>query len=154
MVQIVPGHGFKLNLEREIATFRMVAAPLQIRLPQRSHQLQVPEARCTKDFKRGRKFITGVVLRPNILVERLETRWLIGWRGQYLPNAKAVHQFAVGEMRDDLARAPLAGCDGCRDPLGCERGRRLLKQTGSRSENGACVLRAKLGCIRIGHAPQ
>jgi hypothetical protein len=29
-----------------------------------------------------------------------------------------------------------------------------LKQTGSRSENGACVLRAKLGCIRIGHAPQ
>ncbi len=154
MVEVVAGHGFELDTQGEVAAFGMVGGPVEIRLAERTDQLQIPEAVGAEEFERLGQSVRGVVFRPGVLVERLQEGRLGRRGGKNLTQTEAVGEFAIRKMRDDLARAPLAKGDrGC-DPFRRERGQRLLEQAGSRGEHGARVPSAEAGCIRIGHATQ
>ena len=65
-----------------------------------------------------RRVIGGIVECPDVLIEGLENSWFPVGCCQDLANPKAVREFTIGKVGDDLAWAPFAGCDWLGDLFG------------------------------------
>lgn len=148
------GHHLEHSLEGEITAFGMVRGTVEIGLAERADELEVPEAIRAEELECGGEFIGRVVPGPGGLIEGLQDSGLGGWGRENLAETEAEGDFAVGEVRDDLAWAPLAGSDGCGGLFRRESGDCLLKQTWGRGEHSAGILGTEVGCVRVGHAPQ
>ncbi len=151
MVEVVPGHGFEQGLDGEVATFRVMRGTLEVGLAESADELEVPAPGGAEEFERGGGVVCGVALRPSVLIEGLQECWRAGRCRKGLAESEAVHELAVGEVRDDLARAPLAGSDGCLDLLRSERAERLVEEPWCGGEDGACILRAEICGVGIDH---
>lgn len=100
-------------------------------------ELQVPVACGAEELERGGQGVGGVAHGPEVLVEGLDDGVNLG---EGLAEAEAVDELAVGEVRDDLAGAPLSEGDGGGDLLRGEPAAGLVDETGRGGEDSAGVL--------------
>jgi len=140
VVQVVASDHLEDRVEGLLAAFGVEGGPVELGLAEAADELEVPSAVRAEEFERRRHVVGGVVLGPGGLVEGLKDRGLVGGCGECLAEAEAEGEFAVGEVRDDLAWAPLAGGDGGFDLLRREGADGLVDEAGGGGEDGAGVL--------------
>jgi hypothetical protein len=71
-----------------------------------AEQLQIPIAEYGESFESLAGWDSGISSGPSILIERLDRRRVFG---QGLAQAKCEYDFAVGQVANDLRRAPFSG---------------------------------------------
>lgn len=137
MVQVVAGHGFEIDLKSHGAALGVGHLAEEVGLAAATDEFEVPLAGGAEELERGGQAVDGIACSPGVLVEGLDNGIDLG-EGQ--AEAEAVDEFAVGEVGDDLAGAPLTGGDGRGDLLRGELAYGLVDEAGRGGEDGAGVL--------------
>ena len=149
VVQVVTGHGLDDILERHGTAFGVGHLAEKVGLAAAADEPEIPLAGGAEELKRRGQGVDGVTRGPGVLVEGLNDG--VGL-GQGLSQAEAVDELAVGEVGDDLARAPLAGSNGRGDLLRGEAADRLVDEARRGGEDGAGVLIAEKAGVGVeGH---
>lgn len=146
VVEVVAGHGFEIDLEGQGTALWVGQLAGEIGLAAVADEFEVPLARGAEELERGGQAIGGVARGPGVLVEGLDDGVDLG---EGLAEAKAVDEFAVGEVGDDLAGAPLTGGDGCGDLLWRELANGLVDEARSGGEHGPGILVGEKACIGV-----
>ena len=117
MVQIVASHGLDNSPKGHLAAFGVKDRPVKLLFIKAGKQRQVPFAERSESCERicGRKL--GIRGGPGILIERLNRMVRFSER---LAQPKTKGNFAVRQMRNDLASYPFAGCEAAFKPVRTE----------------------------------
>jgi hypothetical protein len=106
VVDVVAGHGLDNGPEGHGAALGVSGGAVAVGLVDGGEEFQIPVARGGEECECGGEVVGGVALGPHLLVEGLDDGVLFA---EGLAEAEAEDEFAVGEVGDDLADAPLAG---------------------------------------------
>src|SRR5271157_4048980 len=112
MIEIVASHGLDYRLQRHGSALGVGHALRKSLLWQTAQQRQVPFADRSKRIQRAGCVISGILLRPRGLVERLNH---VVWLRQRLTDAESEYHFRVSQMRKNFPRVPFSRRPG---PLG------------------------------------
>jgi len=150
VVDVVAGHGFDDGPEGHGASLRVGGWAVAVVLRDGSEKEQVPMAGGLEERERGIEIVGGVTFGPEILIERLDDGvGLAGRGGEGLAETEGEDDFAVGEVRGDLADAPLVG-GRLGDDLGAGKaGGDGVETLGRRGQDGDGVLAVKITGVGV-----
>jgi hypothetical protein len=150
VVDVVAGHGFYDGPEGHGAAFGVGGAASAVVLRDGGEEEQVPVAGGLEESECGLEVVGCVTFGPGVLVEGLDDGVGLGEGGrESLAEAEGEDNLAVGEMGDDVADAPLAGCGGSVDLSAGEAGGEGLETLGSRGEDGDGVLTVQVAGVGV-----
>jgi hypothetical protein len=150
VVEIVTGHGFNNGPEGHGAALRMGGESATVFVVHGSEELHVPGARAPEEVERRSQIVRGVALGPDFLVEGLDDGVRLACRrGEGPAQAESEDEFAVGEVGDDLADAPLSWRRSAIDLLGREISREGAKPIRSGGEDWDRVLSVEVFGVRV-----
>ena len=127
VVAVVAGDRFEDDLQGEVAALGMGGGAGKVFGLDRGEEANVPGANGLVGGLGGGKVVGGVAVTPAILIEGLE-RGIVGAQG--LAKAPAPDNFCVGEVRHQLAEAPLVLAWGVIDLFGGIGGEELAEMRG------------------------
>ena len=144
------GHGLYDGPEGHGAAFGVGGAAAAVVLRDCVEEEQVPVAGGLEESERGLEVVGCVAFGPGVLVEGLDDGVGLGERGgEGLAEAEGEDDFAVGEMGDDVADAPLSWGRGCIDLGAGETGGEGLKALGGGGEDGDGLLTVQIAGVRV-----
>jgi hypothetical protein len=150
VVDVVAGHGFDDGPERHGAALGVGRAAVAIVLRDGGEEEQVPVAGGLEEGERGFELVGCVAFGPGILVEGLDDGVGLVERGcEGLTEAEGKDDFAVGEVGDDVADAPLAWGGGNIDLGTGEIGGEGLETFGGGGEDRDWVLAVQVGRVGV-----
>ena len=150
VVDVVAGHGFYDGPEGHGAALGVGGAAMAVVLGDSREEEQVPVAGGLKEGERGFELVRCVAFGPGVLVKRLDDGvGLAERRSESLAQAKREDDFAIGEMGDDVADAPLAWGGGSVDLSASESGGEGLETLGGSGEDGDGVLTVQVGRVGV-----
>jgi len=146
VVDVVAGHGLYDGPEGHGSTFGMGGGSSAVGFGGGSDEVHVPVAEVGEDGEGGDEVVGGVALAPDCLVEGLDHGVGFSRLGcEGLAEAVGEDEFAVCEVGDDFAEAPLAGGGGVLDLRWGEAGGEFGDGCGGTEENGDGVPQVSIG---------
>jgi hypothetical protein len=107
VIDIVAGHGFDDGPEGHGAALGVGGDAVAVGFCDGAEEAEIPFAGILEEIERLRKIVCGIALCPGLLVEGLDDRVGLVWRGaERLAKTKRKDEFAVGQVGDDLTDAP------------------------------------------------
>jgi hypothetical protein len=150
VVDVVAGHGLYYGPEGHGAALGVGGAAVAVVLRDGGEEEQVPVASGLEESQRWLEMVGCVTLGPGLLVKGLDDGVGLGERGsESLAESEGEDDFAVGEVGDDVADAPLARGGGSIDLSAGETGGEGLEALGGRGEDGDGVLTVEIAGVRV-----
>ena len=150
VVDVVAGHGFYDGPEGHGAALGVGGAAMAVVLGDSREEEQVPVAGGLEEGQAGPEVIGCITFGPSLLVEGLDDGVGLVERGsEGLAEAEGEDDFAVGQMRDDFADAPLARGGGSIDPCAGEAGGESLETFGGGGQDGDGVLAVQVAGVGV-----
>ena len=106
VMEVMSGSDAGSGPQSDASKLRVDSRPLLVRLFEAGEKKQIPGPQCRPSFPRLGERVLTVDLGPSILLKSLKAGVVFT---QDLPKAPAPRDFAVAEVRNNLAHIPLAG---------------------------------------------
>lgn len=146
VVQIVAGHRVDDCLDGHVAALRMIRGFGELLRCERLNKLNVPVADRAESRERRVDIVGVVMLREPVLVEGLHDVPIFS---HGLPQPEREDNFAIGEVADDLSRAPFPRRKRLVDALSAKLSRDIVELFSGRRDYFNRIAIAKVRSVRV-----